>query len=296
MVAGLIPEPVADFGRRNAERQTWVDRLPRLIETYVERWELLPIAAPMPTCRGAAWVGATHRRDGSEVVLKLAWPHWEAETEAAGLRCFDGRAAVRLLAHDETDFALLLERCRPGHDLRSLPTPADADAVAVDVLRRLWRPANAPGASAIGALADTVAAWNAEFESSRAAYPPAIVEEAAQLGLELVRTTTAPVVVHGDFNPSNVLTAEREPWLAIDPKPLVGDQAYDLAQYLANWTEEADAGGDPTAWFVDRVASFAASLHLDPLRVAAWAFVKAVGWNWGPRTAELFRDVRDRFA
>src|SRR5439155_24538436 len=30
------------------------------------------------------------------------------------------------------------------------------------------------------------------------------------------------------------LRAEREPWLAVDPKPFVGDRAYDATQHLFN--------------------------------------------------------------
>lgn len=292
----LIPESVATIARDHPEAAAWVERLPHLIHTYTERWDLRHIEAPLPTCRRFAWVGAAEQPDGREVVLKLALPHAEASTEWAGLQSFAGRGAVHLLANDATDFALLVERCRPGTDIRALPTPADADAVAVQVLTRLWR-APDERAAPIGSLADTVDAWNREYATTRAAYPPDLVDEAARLGAELVRSTTDAdtVVLHGDFNPSNVLAAEREPWLAIDPKPLIGDPAHDLAQYLANWVDEADASGDPVAWFADRVGFFADALHLDAGRIASWTFVKAVGWNWGPRVAGLFRVVGLRF-
>ena len=51
-------------------------------------------------------------------------------------------------------------------------------------------------------------------------------ELGAQLLEQLPLDTSAhTVVLHGDFNAGNVLAAEREPWLAVDAKPMVGDAA-----------------------------------------------------------------------
>ena len=99
------------------------------------------------------------------------------------------------------------------------------------------------------------------------------------------------MVVHGDLNPFNVLRSQREPWLAIDPKPLVGDPAYDLAQFLANYSAQADASGDPKRFYADAIGFFAGALGLSRYRIAAWAFVKAVGWSWGAPLAALFEEL-----
>jgi streptomycin 6-kinase len=289
----LIPPAMAAFAERNgAAGEAWVARLPELIERCAERWAI-DVHGPLEDgCGRAAWVGLVTTSDGDEAVLKLAWPHEEARTEAAGLRFFDGRGAARLLESDEAEFALLVERCIPGVDLYSVPDLSDADRVAARVLRQLWRSAEGDErARPIGTIADTVDAWNARFATTRTAYPADLVAEASELGRSLAASTTDPVVVHGDFNPFNILTATREPWLAIDPKPLVGDRAYDLAQYLANRFEDAEASGRAEDWFSTRVDWFARELDLDPARVAGWLFVKSVGWNWGPRAAAVYRQV-----
>src|SRR5687768_16654062 len=104
----LIPESMAVFATRHGESgAAWVERLPALIADYAARWHLERVA-PMPGCGSAAWVGTATTREGTAVVLKFAWPHPEAEAEAAGLRFFAGRGAARLLDADEADFALLL--------------------------------------------------------------------------------------------------------------------------------------------------------------------------------------------
>lgn len=286
----MIPEKSAEFAASHGESgAAWVARLPELVATYGRRWNVV-VQEPLAASGSAAWVGAG-TRDGVEVVLKIAWPHKEAETEAAGLRFFDGRGAARLLEADGREFALLLERCSPGDPVWELAFD-DANDVAAALLQRLWRvPEGTVGP--ITTLAATVEEWNASYATERQAYPPKLVAEAARRGTELASSASELVVVHGDFNPFNILRAQREPWLAIDPKPLLGDPAYDLAQYLANYSELAAGSGDPKAFFRDAIAFFSGALGLDRYRIAAWAFVKAIGWTWSVQLAELFKELAD---
>jgi streptomycin 6-kinase len=282
----LVPPSLDEAIRRHGEAgAAWLAGLPGRIEHHARQWEV-ELDGPLGAAASAAWVGGGRRADGSEVVLKLAWPHPEAATEAAGLRAYGGRGAVRLLECDEPGYALLLERCRPGTDLWALPTRR-ADEVVVDVLAQLWSADAAGAGTGIGTLADTVAAWHAAYPTTRRDQPGELVAEAVRVADELVASTADVVVLHGDANPSNVLAATRSPWLAIDPKPLIGDPAHDLAQYLANRIEEAQRSGDACAWMVERVRWFAAATGLDPVRIAGWAFAKSVGWHWGPDTATL---------
>jgi streptomycin 6-kinase len=282
---------MAEFAALHGESgAAWVARLPELVSTYCLRWKVA-LEGPLPGSGSAAWVGAGTRADGAEVVLKIARPHKEAETEAAGLRFFGGRGAAQLLEADEREFALLVERCRPGDSVWQLPFE-EANDVAALVLQRLWRvPEGA--VDPITTLADTVVEWNASYATDRSEYPSELVAEAARLGADLASSTSELVVVHGDFNPFNILRAQRESWLAIDPKPLLGDPAYDLAQYLANYSDRAAATGDPKAFYREAIAFFSRALGVDRYRIAAWAFVKAIGWTWSVQLAELFKELAD---
>jgi len=289
-----IPEYLAAFGRaRGPAGLQWLERLPRLVNELRARWAL-NLEPPLGDPPGAmGWVAPGRLPDGTEVVLKLSWPHHEAETEAAGLRFFDGRGAVRLVESDEARFALLTERIRPGDDLSSLETD-DANAAAAGVLRRLWRPAPAePGP--FGTLAETVAAWNDGYAGSRRDYPQTLVEAAVERGRSLVETQRDLVVLHGDFNLSNVLRSGDE-WLAIDPKPLIGDPAYDLAQFLAQRARVAVGGRDPAGELLRQIDFFADAVALDRRRIAGWAAVKAIGWNWGTAVAETFAQLAEATA
>jgi len=241
--------------------------------------------------RAAGWVAPGVTSDGTEVFLKVGWPHAEAETEAAGLRFFGGRGAVRLLAHDDAHFALLTERAIPGDPLTDLPVE-EGNRVAASVLEQLWREPE-PNHAGIGLLATTVTEWNASFPRTRRHYPPELVAMAAELGSKLVDRQDSVVVVHGDFNPTNVLRTEADNWITIDPKPLIGDPAYDLAQFLANRVDDASVAGQADE-MTRQVQFFATALDLSATRIAGWTAVKAVGWDWGPERAALFRRVYDQ--
>ena len=60
----------------------------------------------------------------------------------------------------------------------------------------------------------------------------------------------------------------REEWLAIDPKPFVGDPAYDAVQHMLNC--DGRLASDPVA-LARRMAGL---LDLDPERVARWLFAR----------------------
>src|SRR5262249_27017945 len=152
------------------------------------------------------------------------------------------------------------------------------DAVAADVLERLWE-VTAPGAP-FDQLAEVVEGWCEQLPRMAAAngYDQDMVAHAIEVARHLVGTPSRAVLLHGDFHPGNVLSAERQPWLAIDGKPVVGDPAYDLAQWIANRYEAVERSPDPVAPLRRQIARFAGRLHLDPGRIAGWTFVKSLAW------------------
>ncbi len=81
--------------------------------------------------------------------------------------------------------------------------------------------------------------------------------------------------MHGDHNPGNVLAAEREPWLVIDPKPMTGDPAYDLCPLLMQ-VDDPFALPDPVSAVVDRTALVADRTGLDAERIHAWSVARLV--------------------
>ena len=122
-------------------RVEWLAALPERVEELTARWGLQPRRAVR--ARRQLLVGrAGHRRDGREVVLKVAWRHTEALHEAEGLAALGGRGAVEVHAFEHLPgrrdtTAMLLERCRPGTELRGRPE-AEQHVVITDLLRSVW--------------------------------------------------------------------------------------------------------------------------------------------------------------
>ena len=120
------------------ERREWVATLPETVTALVRRWSL-ELGEPFQPGGQTAWVAPASTNTDTNLVLKVAWHHTEAEHEPDGLRVWDGQGAVRLHAVDQFDdtVALLLERCVPGRPLTSRPE-AEQDTVIASLLRRLW--------------------------------------------------------------------------------------------------------------------------------------------------------------
>ena len=97
-----------------------------------------------------------------------------------------------------------------------------------------------------------------------------LVREGLRLFKELPRTAPTEVLLSTDLHAGNVLRAEREPWLVIDPKPHIGDPTYDVLQHLLNCDERLQA--DPHGLAV-RMAGL---LGLDQDRVLLWLFARCV--------------------
>jgi streptomycin 6-kinase len=272
-----------------AHGERWLAALPAQIAELERAWSIEQIAE-LDIAGECAWIGVVRRHDGSDAILKITVPHVEARHEGDALRAWAGDAAVHLIAGSDDGFALLLERCLPGDTLWGLSAEA-GNAIACAVGKRLWRPVP-PGAPFVR-LSDVVARWRGQIpaEAPGLGYSRCMIDAARQLCATLMVDPPAPRLLHGDLHPGNILAARREPWLAIDPKPVVGDPAYDWAQMLCNRCEAALALADPCTELVRQVHQLADSCEHDPQRVAAWAFVKALGWDIGPSRAALLFDV-----
>jgi streptomycin 6-kinase len=263
-VSGLrIPRRLAEEARREG-RDAWLAGIPATVHRLRDRWSL-DVGDPFEPGGQTAWVAPA----GPDTVLKVAWRHYEAEHEADGLRVWDGDGAVRLLAADTSDdtSALLLERCRPGTDLAGLPEP-EQDVVIATLLGRLWR--EPPPRHPFRPLASMCDAWADESEAKPATADPGLVREGLALFRELPRTADRAVLLCTDLHAGNVLAAEREPWLVIDPKPYLGDPSYDALQHMLNCDERLRA--DPRG-LASRMADL---LGLEPDRLLLWLFARCV--------------------
>jgi len=234
--AVMMPAHLVAAAER-AGRQGWLASVPATVRHLEAQWSFTA-GAPFQPGGQTAWV-APARRGGEALVVKVSWRHPEAEQEAAGLSAWEGEGTVWLYAACEVNpetTALLLERCQPGTSLGVLPDP-EQDVVVTELLRRVW--IEPPAGHRFRPLAAMCELWAQEFVHKTAnALPAGLDPGLAREGLALFRALPAwgarEVLLCTDLHAGNVLAAEREPWLLIDPKPYVGDPTYDALQHMLN--------------------------------------------------------------
>ena len=270
-VPALLAAAVKQDAHRHADRARWLAALPDLAGAIAAEWEL-ELGEPYEPGGQCAWVAPARHPEHEGVVLKVEWRHPEAEHEADALRLWDGDGAIRCLATRvlEDTIVLLLERCEPGWQLKFSLAEFEQDLVVAGLLRRLWEH-ELPDCHPFDPLAAMCSAWADSFERDYSAdsrgLDSGLARAAVRLLRELPRTAAHPVLLSTDLHAENVLSAYREPWLAIDPKPYVGDPAYDAVQHMLNCERLAS---DPIG-LSRRMADL---LDLDAERVRLWLFAR----------------------
>lgn len=267
-----------------AQGIAWLNAFPDHLAACVARWGLA-LDSPYALAYRFSYnyVAPMVLTDGSPAVLKLSVPQGELLHEIAALRAYGGRGAVRLLDADSTIGALLLERVMPGTPLRELARRDDdaATAHAAQVMSTLWR--TPPGDHDF----PTVARWAAGLQRCRLRYhggtgplPRALVERAEALFHELLDGSEPDYLLHGDLHHDNLLAAERAPYLAIDPKGVVGEAAYEAAALLRNPVPDIGAWSELHHRLARRVDILAEYLGLDRGRLIGYGLAHAVLSAW----------------
>ena len=265
----------------------WRERLPELVEGFLDRWSLTA-SAPFLPGGSSAWVAPVRGTDGGELVLKVAWAHDESRDEAAGMAAWQGHGSAHVHRHerDGETAALLLDRVRPGIPLAELRTWPERDEVVAALARRLWRPpgelVGAEAAAGFRPLSGMCAWWADEAQQRAAAGCSPLPQELVEHGLQLFRELPAQwdgeaVLLATDLHPGNVLSSTDagievlgQRWVLIDPKPYVGDPHYDVLQHMFN---DPDRLRDHPGAFAERMARLAG---LDPARLRRWLFARCV--------------------
>lgn len=252
----------------------WLERLPQLIAVCERRWSLTALP---PYNLSYNYVAPVLRTDGSRVELKLGVPNPELVTEIAALRLYQGRGITQLLEVDEEQGILLLECLLPGEPLSDMEDDEQATLIAAGVMQRLWRPVPAEHPF------PTAARWQAgiqrhrtRFQGSSGPLSSRLVELAEGLQEELLATSTEAVLLHGDLHHDNILSAACEPWLAVDPKGVVGEPAYEVGPLFFNPPSRMAAFPNLKRTLSRRVDLLTETLGFDRQRLIGWGIARAV--------------------
>ena len=264
----------------------WLDRLPLLASECAEQWSLR-LGAPFEPATISLVVPAT-LPDGSAAVLKLAFPELESAKEPDALAAWEGRGAARLLGRDDARSAFLVERCFPGTQLWAEADEDRANATAAGVLLRLWREPAADHPFRL--LADVAAEREVSIRAAGDRLGVLLEQSVLDRALDAVRDLGASqsevVILHQDFHGGNVLASDREPWLAVDPKPLVGERAFDTASLLRDRRWQLSSDPHPLRTITRRLDLLSEALPVDRDRMRGWGIVHALAWGLDDQVVE----------
>jgi streptomycin 6-kinase len=276
--------------------RAWLRRLPNIVAECVEHWSLT--LSPVFSNLTINYVAPAVRADGTQVVLKVSFPDEEFYAEMDALKLFDGQGAARVFEADSRLGAMLLERLLPGTQLTAVFDDRTATSVAARVMRSTRRPVPATHSFPVMAnWVQSMADRSARYVGSTSHFPIRWVRHALVLHNELASSSQGEFVLHGDLHHANILSAERDAWLAIDPRGLIGEPAAETTPLLLSVLPTKD----PTRTrevLTRRVDQLGEELGVERERIRAWGIVRAVlssfraleergsGWEWGVSLAE----------
>ena len=232
----------AQLIKSHSERDgEWLRALPTTAAHYLDQWDLTVTGQPL---NGAAsLILPVVRRDGAEAMLKLQPVNDESEDEALALRTWSRDDVVEVLEDDPATSTLLLERLEP-RTLNDVPDHVEATRTLAELLSRLNAVPAPPG---IRRLADIAG----QMVDDAPGLIPSLADSDERALMQRLSARVAEMLphagdrlLHWDLHYGNVMAAQRQPWLVIDPKPLAGDPGFDVFPVLWNRWDDLVATGD----------------------------------------------------
>lgn len=257
-------------------KTAWDAASTELVVTMLDRWHLTAVRGM--TGGYAASAFEVVQSDGTPAVLKIGFPHTEAIWEAVALEAMGPELAPSVIRQDPWTWAMLLSDVLPGTPVSQLSTD-DAISVGASILRRMRATATPVGPPTVDTevrdfIASALARRGVHAPRLAELQAKALVDRAFEVGLELLDRPVAYSLVHGDLNPTNVLRHGESRWLAIDPKPMIGDPAYDVGPLIGQ-LDGLGSSPHPDAELRRRSELMAALTDLPTDRIVSWGLVRA---------------------
>lgn len=219
------------------------------------------------------YIAEARQADGTNVFVKLCAKACDSINEINALKVMSGTGIVKLLNSNSKKGILLLEKLAPGAMLATLNNDDQATSIAAKVMQEIWRPVTDEYKF------PSTKQWVKRFDTKielPTGFAASFLDRAKQIALNLHQDVTESVLLHGDLHHFNIISAERVPWLAIDPKGVIGERAYELGALLRNPIPNIVTTMNTKKILARRVDLFAEILGFDRQRIIAWGFAQAV--------------------
>lgn len=245
----------------------WLNSLPILIENLSHHWSL----TNMESVDNMRWNYVAYaKQDHQSVVLKICSDTTLAKHECSALHHFDGHGAIKVLDYHEAYHAMLLERALPGISLKQ-QHPNDIDNI---ILSYVHVATALQSQKPLHANYQHMSQWCEAIDKIQdVRIKIHLVEKAKQIKTQLLNSVTEEYLCHGDLHLENILL-NQDNWLAIDPKGIIGETAFELAAFdLINDAELADPTMLPSK-IIMRINQLATSAGVDSRRLLAWIYLR----------------------
>lgn len=287
------------YGKKGED---WIKNIPDNISKYENKWSI-KVSSPFKLTYN--YVAPAVREDGTDVVLKMGFPEErEFQTEIDALEAFGGRGIENIFEADRENGVILIERLVPGVPVSEL-NDDDATIKIALVIKKLHI------TPPVNHNFITVSEWTQDlfnirerFQGDTGPLPEYLIDKAQYLFTELINSQSTPVLLHGDLHHDNVLSSERDNWLAIDPKGVVAEPCYETAAMLRNPGGRVMKQSNPGEFIKRRIEILSEELNFEPERIRKWAIAQTVlsavwsidengkGWEEAVSIAEVIDRIK----
>lgn len=289
------------FGTAGAR---WLKAIPGIIAEYEKKWSL---KVSPPFMLSYNYVAPGKLLDGTQVVLKIGFPKdREFQTEINALSVFNGIGITKLIEADRKNCAILIERVTPGNPLSTIENDEDATRKIAVVMKKLRIPLPSKNNFiTIAELSKEIPLLRKRYNGNTGPLPSYLVDKAERLFEELITTSSYPILVHGDLHQDNVLSSDRDGWIAIDPKGIAAEPAYETAAMIRNPYEKLKdiSNLNLERLLFRRIMILSKELNIDPVRIHKWGLFQTVlsavwnvegvkGWQHAIRIAYILDKIR----
>jgi streptomycin 6-kinase len=258
-----------------AAAEVWLRDLPELRDKLHQRWSLIEVEQLSELSFN--YLEFVKTSVGQDAVLKIGFPNPELTTEIRALEIYNGLGAVKIIDADHQMGAILLERIIPGDNLLSMADDHHQTEIAAQIMNGLWCPVPREN------VFPTIKKWCQAFKRYHKIFlgdigplDRNIVQTADELATELLQENKEEFLLHGDFHHLNILQQGKSSWVAIDPKGVIGDRAFEMGSYLYNPIPDLLNNQDIESIIKSRIDILVNITGVDRKRIIAWSVVRAV--------------------
>ncbi len=257
------------YGKQGEE---WIANLPATIDALARHWNLSHLT-PIDNMT-FNYVAKATANTNQPVVLKISCDEKSITNEIQALKYFDGDGSIQFIDYHSKYHASLLQQAVPGTTLKAI-YPTQIEYVMncyVDTMKRLHSK-HLPIKHSYQYIGEWLRAIDGLTPNKTC--PAHLLEKAISLKNALLASMTTQVFLHGDLHHDNILKNNDE-WLAIDPKGIIGEPAFEIAAFDFMYITELADNLNVSDIFESRVNLLAQKSGLDAQRIKDWVFVRLI--------------------